>query len=524
MREVHRDRRSLLMLDRPAIRWAVGDRRGFSWSERIEHLSGADVGSWKQAATAAAGCGLVVEGRSRYVHSSVSGVSPLYYLGYRSAVYFCTRIEPLATTAGRRLSTDWAAWAAILTLGYPLGERTPFDEIRRLRPFSVLRSGPTGPRALEGRWPWAEVDPRLDRATGFPLLLARLREVIADLPQARILCPLSGGLDSRLCLGLLHAAGRPTVAVTVDEDQGNDREQRAAAAVADALGVAHGTVVGDEDSWWPELVAFAERVEYQLVRTPWLMPLLDSVRRLGGQVVNGFGFDAFSMRERFFADEAIDTSGGDSTVRSLWRRLRERQTRIYPDALRPEAAELLWRAAEEQWLGESRAFGGHPSRALLTHYRTRQIRGVALMPHAVLGAEAPTAVPFVDDRVARANLAIAAAAKRDGQLYFALLRELHPSLAELPTTSFGEPLSSEPRMRRSQSVAVAEALHACLESGPLNEHLNPRVTRKLLRHRRGRLPRTDRAALGPVFFHLWHRRYRDHLRDPAAGLDLPKPG
>ena len=57
--------------------------------------TGGKATSWKQAAQRLACCGLVVDGGARYVHSSVAGVAPVYYLEDADATYFASRIDPL---------------------------------------------------------------------------------------------------------------------------------------------------------------------------------------------------------------------------------------------------------------------------------------------------------------------------------------------------------------------------------------------------------------------------------------------
>ena len=199
----------MLVMDREPIRWE-GEGRGLAWSERPETISGAGIRDWRDAACAAAACGLVLDGRRSYVHSSVAGMAPVYYMEHDGAVYFATTIDALALASPRRLSVDWEAWAGILTVDFPLGDRTPFAEIRLLRPFSTLEVRWRRARVETSRWPWAEVESNLDVAEGTAAVLDGMRASIARLPPGPIVCHLSGGLDSRLCLGLLSEQRRAT--------------------------------------------------------------------------------------------------------------------------------------------------------------------------------------------------------------------------------------------------------------------------------------------------------------------------
>jgi hypothetical protein len=128
---VHQDKSSALLLDREPLSWSGRRASGLGWSEGL--AASDQVTSWKEAAQRLACCGLVIEGGSRYVHSSVSGVAPVYYMQDGEATYFASRIDPLVSSAppGRKLTIDWEAWAGIFLMTAPLGDRTPFLEVRR---------------------------------------------------------------------------------------------------------------------------------------------------------------------------------------------------------------------------------------------------------------------------------------------------------------------------------------------------------------------------------------------------------
>src|SRR5436190_22862481 len=90
---VHEDRRSILLLDRPEIRWRGRRSRGLAWSEG--RPANRSVASWQDAACELAACGLVIRDEPRRVHSSVSGVAPIYHVEHAGAVSFASRIDPL---------------------------------------------------------------------------------------------------------------------------------------------------------------------------------------------------------------------------------------------------------------------------------------------------------------------------------------------------------------------------------------------------------------------------------------------
>ena len=216
-----------------AIRWGARRTQGFAWSEgRPAERS---VTSWKDAACELAACGLVAHGERRRVHSSVSGVAPIYYVEHAGAVYFASRIDPLVQALPRRYTIDWRAWASIFYLRFPIGERTPFREVKRLRPFSTLEwdADRREAKARQHRWPWAEVEPSLGLDEGAGAIVEAMRAAVAPLARGSVFCTLSGGWDSRLLLCLLAEHGHDGLqAVTVSPDNGHHREEELAAEVA----------------------------------------------------------------------------------------------------------------------------------------------------------------------------------------------------------------------------------------------------------------------------------------------------
>jgi hypothetical protein len=517
---VHEDASSILALDRPPIQWRGSRQRGLAWSERVDPVPEPQLETWSDAATTGAACGLVIEGRRRYLHTSVAGGLKIYYLKDGRAVYFATLIDPLTSTASGSLSVDWDAWASILTLDYPVGERTPFTEIRSLPPYSRLTCRRGRARVSEERWPWAEIDPDLGVERGTAELLERLRAGIARLPAGPIVCQLSGGWDSRVCLGLVAEQRRgDTLALTVDHDGGTARELNIAADLAQIVRVPHEIAVGERSRYWSDMVTRTERVEFQLVRQPWRVPEIEPLLRSRAPVVDGLAFDALAMPgERFFTREAIAAGGDDAAARVYWKRLKEIQARRGPAALDPALARALWASSRRQLLAESQRFKGNPNRLPLTFHRTRLARGIALSVYNILGTDLPMVAPFTDDDAARAVLAIRPQQKYGGHVYQALFAALEPRFGHIPSTTVQD-VPPGPRLaRRSQSPAAADAYSECLRDGPLAPFVRPRITRVLGRHRRNQNlnPRVPVSVLGPAVFHLWRRRYRDQLGEVDA--------
>ena len=208
------------------------------------------------------------------VHTSVSGYARLYWIEDRGATYFASRVDPLVRAWPRPLSVDWDAWAATIILRYPsaTGPRSP----RSGGSAPTPRSAADRALAVERpAWPWAEIEPRLSLDAGADAWVAALREVIAPL-EGEVLCPLSGGRDSRIVLCAVPA-GRRCTAITVDDDEGGRFEEDHAAPVARALGVAHEELRGRAEDYPRDWDERARRVEYQFVDHAWLVPLAQRI-------------------------------------------------------------------------------------------------------------------------------------------------------------------------------------------------------------------------------------------------------
>ena len=104
MRVVHEDERSILLLDREPIRWRGAEASGLAWIEGDRWRDG--PASWEEASIRGA-CGLAIEGRRRFVHSSVSGLARLYWLEERrrDVLRLADRPAGRAPRRGRSQST-----------------------------------------------------------------------------------------------------------------------------------------------------------------------------------------------------------------------------------------------------------------------------------------------------------------------------------------------------------------------------------------------------------------------------------
>jgi asparagine synthase len=529
---VHADEGSILLLDRPAIRWRARGRQGFAWSE--SPVPRRPVASWREAACDLSACGLVA-GRHRWrVHSSVSGVAPIYHLEHQGAVYFASRIDPLVQALARRYTIDWRAWASIFYLRFPLGERTPFLEVKRLRPFSTLEWDHVRNRlsARQHRWPWATVEPIHDLQQGAAAVVQAMRAALAPLAGEPTVCTLSGGWDSRLLLCLLAEQGGEGVrAVTVSKDNGHYRDEVLAAEVAARLGIPHSTLEGRPVDFWRDTRQRAFRADYQLAAPPWAMPLVEGLRDQPGAVTDGLALDTLAQGgTHYYAESMLDPDGSPTIARELWKRLLGKTMRhAVRRTLSRDLDRTLKPLAKRQFMRESDRFRGHPVEMVLTFYATRTVRGISLTPHAILGGDLFTVTPFTDHGVALACLATRPREKFHARIYEAMFDLVHPQVGALRSTHDRLPAPAVTRARRGLEPEAVKGYESVLANGPLTRLLSPELRRHLADHTLGVAlddPALHRGVLAVSLLHLWHERYRDRLAggELLEGLELASPG
>jgi len=511
-RAVHEEKDSILLLDREPLAWGHGRERGLGWLEGdLRHL-GPGLGSREVAAKAGL-CGLGFAGRKRFLHTASNGLAPIYWTEEGGAIYFASRIDPLVRSDSRRFSIDWDAWASIIAMRYPLGDRTPFAEIRRLPHSASLRLRFGKARVERHRWPWAEIEPRLDVESAAERLTAALEEVLAPLP-GNVACPLSGGRDSRMLFLALARDGRATSAVTVNDDEGDTHEEDLAAPVVSHFGIEHERLLGGTDEYPAEWEERARRVEYEFVDHAWLMPVARRMERSPAPVPDGFALDVFlPVGHHFYAPETFGPDGA-AAARALFETMRRYGK---GEAALGEPFQAAARArASEQFLAATKDLHGHPSQPMLSLYATRSRRGVSTYSTKLIGDGAQTVMPGVSEPFVTVALGVSPQTKGEGLLYRSIFRRLASEAAEFPSTA--EAPRQPPHLPRRWRSAPALAAHRTrLEDGPLAPHLSPQLL-AWLENPESELEGDLRLGMESVsLLHAWWQHYRDCLHEVDAG-------
>ncbi|ROP28563.1 asparagine synthase-related protein [Couchioplanes caeruleus] len=385
------------------------------------------------------------------VHTCALGMQELYVRRLGAAVYFSARIEPLLHVDESMLHPDEQAWASIICLGYPLGEATPFAEVRRMGAATAWRAaaGKLERRAFAPRYLDAEAEGRLGPSD----MSALLRDKMPRAPRlGSVHSTLSGGWDSRLLAGLLARSGRRTRAWTTSADDGRDDDLELAGPVARALRMRHKSVVPADQAWLQDVREVGQRVQYQASMHTWLMPLARRLHRARGPLVDGLAGDVL-LKSLFVTPEVVDSRTPAALRARLWESLSRGRVSL-PGMFAPETAARLEGLSRESFDEVSGHLDGHPAAATLSVLLSRTMRGVAISPMLLFAPECDVHLPFVDPQVLTAALQVPAHSKMGGGYYRELLDvAVGSEVGQLPSTN--DPRPKRPFGYRRQASAQA---------------------------------------------------------------------
>ncbi|GAA3180578.1 asparagine synthase-related protein [Actinocorallia glomerata] len=482
-------------------------------------------GSWEQAARDGdvAGVARTSEGTT-VLHSSLSGVQPLYVEQTRDAVYFATRLDLLVDTASGPLTPDWNGWAQIIGIGAPLAGRTTVSGIRRLGPMEHLDVAPGGsPRSGRTAWPWEQITPEPgltpEELTGD--VVDALRDQVGQHAAGGPLQPmLSGGPDSRMLTGLAReaavAAGAAPAALTAwttSSDTGTTLEELTAARIAADLGIRQRIVSGRHDGFSQDFLDYAELTGHQASFHVWLMPVARELAAQAGTVLDGLGGGVFLGGG--FPDDPQALADGAGPQRLLETRFGRlaRYLQVAEELLAPGAADRLAAAGREDYTRIAEPLADHPQGATLTAYLTRTLPGISMAPAAVLGGSRPTAVPIMAHQVVSQALRLTHESKREGGWYPDLLRRVRPSFGEIPTAA--DLTTVRQHVRRGAALDAAVWYRELILGSPAAVLLGEKLRDGDAELWRRQLARTRAQHLirGLALLALWLRRYEDRLTE-----------
>jgi hypothetical protein len=332
----------------------------------------------------------------------------------------------------------------------PIGDDTVFAELKTLGPDRIVTLGPDGAAVETIAKPLPDAE-RMPLAERIAVHRDRLMAVVsAHVGQfgGKIFCPLSGGLDSRLVLAALRAAGAaPHIYVYGGPDSADVRIARAIAA---AEGFALDWL--DKEAWAaPEPDAFPELVARNF-------EIYDALPNYGELFENGANAMAREARHK---DGALSVSGGCGEIfrnffflpdrrfgaAAVARAFYARYAKGDVTAAFDERAFL--RAIEDKILAAlGRAGDRAPlQRALVEQIyprvRCRALFGREISLEARCGAYA---MPFLDHRVVAEAMRLPLGLKHAGRFEAMLLNAIDPALARLPS-AYGHDFAGPPGLR-----------------------------------------------------------------------------
>ncbi|MEV6984240.1 asparagine synthase C-terminal domain-containing protein [Sphaerisporangium sp. NPDC051017] len=469
--EVHRSPLATLWSTGEPENWSRGPLSGYLWWPAAGSVP--QPRSWREAAERRLAAGLVLEPGGAVLHTDALGLHEVNVRRVGDALYFSTRIDPLTRLDDRPLTIDWSAWANLLVMMTPLGDETPFAQIRHMEPATAWRAGPDVPggvRVERFEPGWLAADP------GKPPAPEDVVELIADRIPHRagpVAIGLSGGWDSRLLAAL--AVRRPTAQIeawTTSTDDGLDLDIPHARTVAATLGVPHHVVRPGPEAWLHEHREVWLRTQYQTLHHTWAMPYARAVHRLRAPLIDGCLGDGL-FRTRGDHAEASEAPSRDEAREITWRALSTHFPR-QPEVWAPGVGDAIAELGLSAFHRVMRPFDGHHASPVLARLHTRY-RGIYTSPTWLLGPEAEIWLPFADPDVITAAMSVPLSARRDHAYFLAMLRYGAPRVAALPSTNDpGE--KPAPGPQRKTSPAALSALAASIAaSEDVRSLLGPRM-------------------------------------------------
>jgi hypothetical protein len=434
--------------------WRAASRQGYLWGSLAE---GPAPASWRDAAGRRLAAGMEFSEHEAVLHTCGLGVQDLYLRRYGDAVYFSVRIDPLLDIVDKPLHADWSAWASILALTCPVGDETPFHEVRRLVAATAWRARPGTLERLtfEPSWRGAEPD---GNATA-----ADIVDVVArHCGTRRGAITLSGGWDSRLLAVLARRRRRKMVAWTTSSDDGHDRDIEFARLVADALGLPHQVFVPGPDAWVLEHSAVRRRLNFQTTHHVWIMPLVRQLHGRDEQFLDGLAGDV--LLKSLFVDREIAEEGNpEGRRRLLWTKLAQNRL-VQRDLFAPGVAAAFEDLSRTAFTEAIAQFDAHPAAPTLGVLHTRTARAIAPSAQWLLAPESAVRLPFVHPDVINAALRVPLEAKVGGGFYREILEAADARVAALPSTNDTLPKGKRGARRQTDPEALA-AMAAAILSG-----------------------------------------------------------
>jgi hypothetical protein len=469
LEEVHRSPLAALWSTGEPENWSSGPRSGYLWWPSAGGPP--QPHSWQDAAERRLAAGLVVDHDGAVLHTDALGLNELNVRPLGDALYFSARIDPLVELDDEPLHVDWSAWADLLVMTTPIGDETPFAEIKHVEPATAWRATARGSERLaverfEPAWLAAEPDKPPSPEEMVDLIAERIPHRAGP-----VAIGLSGGWDSRLLAAL--AAARPGSQIeawTTSTDDGLDLDITCARTVAAALGVPHHVVKPGPESWLEEHREVWGRTQFQTLHHGWAMPYARAVHRLRAPLIDGCLGDGL-LRTRDDHPEVGRAPSHEQARTITWKSLSTHFPR-QPEVWAPGVGEAIADRSLTAFHRVVERVEGHHAMPVLARLLTRY-RGIYTSPNWLLGPEAEVWMPFADPDVVTGALRVPLAAREDHAYYLGMLGYGAPHLASLPSTNDpggrpppGPQRKTSPAALASVAADIAASEEVCGLLGP----------------------------------------------------------
>jgi asparagine synthetase B (glutamine-hydrolysing) len=487
--------------------WRSGRNRGHTWSS---YAVGDRQTSWQVVAESSLASGLATTDEGVVLHNDAVGLGEIYARRLDQALYFASRIDPLLELDDASLHVDWTAWACILSLGAPLGDATPFAEIRRVGAASgwVATAQGLKHRTFEPEFVARSASGVAPSPTS---LVAHLRESVSETAQTRMSVTLSGGWDSRL-LGALasEASSRRVRAWTTSPDDGHDLDISLSKPVARQFGMKHHVHVPHRDAWVESLDLSRHRLQHQTWMHTWLMPLAAKLHRQRGVLLDGLGGDVL-LKSLFVAERHLEAPESDAARRLLWAGLggsRLERTNLLSDSATAEIAARSWEAFRDS----TQHLSQHPAGPALSVLHARTTRSVGASPMLLFGPECDVSVPFLKPAFMAEALRVPPRDKIGGSYYRHLLELAAGSrVAGLPSTNDKKASATARRPQRQTSKnSLARLMSEISDDAVVTRMLRSSPDTRISEAARSS-PGVRSALQALSTFAAWRRKYANVL-------------
>ncbi|HEX7897792.1 MAG TPA: asparagine synthase-related protein [Planctomycetota bacterium] len=331
-----------------------------------------------------------------------------------------------------RVRFDPEAVDFLLRCGELLEDRTPLKDVVLLPPASSVRLAPGAPFRPSRYWRLRHAgDAALDLEDATNGLGERLRSASRRIERAgvRLVAPLSGGLDSRLIVGLCENPERvPTFTWGAD----GCRDLRYAEMFAARVGSPHRSIeLRPEDYpevWARGVVAAGGCVG---IRDMYILPFAPLLARAGDVALNGLAGDAF-LGGNFLKRAWLNAPTLDALADATWA-WRTPEPEIALTAGLAEGGPPPG-AARETWARSLRArdAGGRPIETLVDWLLENRVFRFTNAGTQLLRTAVESYSPFFDRDVVDLLVKVPLEARLKHRLYFAILRRFCPAAAAVP--------------------------------------------------------------------------------------------